>query len=76
MGLARQRHSKRSARVDEGELCPRHSLYEHGLGQQTAYELISNEPVSYTHLDVYKRQFWDNASLVGAADIPCAQHQA
>ena len=43
MGLARQRHSKRSARVDEGELCPRHSLYEHGLGQQTAYELISNE---------------------------------
>ena len=43
MGLARQRHSKRSARVDQGELCPRHSLYEHGLGQQTAYELISNE---------------------------------
>jgi glutamate decarboxylase len=43
MGLARQRHGKRSARVDEGELCPRHALYEHGLGQQTAYELISSE---------------------------------
>ena len=43
MGLARQRHSKRSARVAEGELCPHHSLSEHGLGQQTAYELISSE---------------------------------
>jgi glutamate/tyrosine decarboxylase-like PLP-dependent enzyme len=43
MGLARQRHSRRSARVDESELCPHHALAEHGLGQQTAYEMISNE---------------------------------
>jgi glutamate decarboxylase len=43
MGLARQSHSKRSARADEGELCPHRSLHEHGLGQQTAFELISNE---------------------------------
>jgi glutamate decarboxylase len=43
MGLARQSHSKRSGRADEGELCPHNSLHDHGLGQQTAYELISNE---------------------------------
>jgi glutamate decarboxylase len=43
MGLARLSNSKRSARADEGESCPHHALHAHGLGQQTAYELISSE---------------------------------
>jgi glutamate decarboxylase len=44
MGLSK-RHPQPEAKslVGEDELCPRHTLHEHGLGEQTAYELISNE---------------------------------
>jgi glutamate decarboxylase len=43
MGLARQRHRRPISRDGDDQLCPRHALHERGLGEQTAYELISNE---------------------------------
>jgi glutamate decarboxylase len=43
MGLATHRHRKPTGRAGEDLLCPRHALHEKGLGQQPAYELISNE---------------------------------
>ena len=33
---------------------------EEGISQKEAYELI-DKPVSYTHLDVYKRQITDRS---------------
>ena len=43
MGLAKHRHSKPGARPGDDQLAPRHALHPVGLGEQTAYELISNE---------------------------------
>jgi glutamate decarboxylase len=43
MGLVKHRRVNRVSRAGEDQLCPRNALHEHGLGQQTAYELISNE---------------------------------
>jgi glutamate decarboxylase len=45
MGLSKPHsHDKKPPpRSGDEELCPRHALHEHGLGEQTAYELISNE---------------------------------
>jgi glutamate decarboxylase len=43
MGLVKHRRVTRVSRAGEDQMCPRNALHEHGLGQQTAYELISNE---------------------------------
>jgi len=44
MGLSKRRtHGTTAVQADYEELCPRHALHEHGLGEQIAYELISNE---------------------------------
>jgi glutamate decarboxylase len=44
MGLSKPHsHGKPASRPGAEELCPRHALHESGLGEQTAYELISNE---------------------------------
>src|ERR1700728_820152 len=45
MGLSKphSQDKKPPPRSGDEELCPRHALHEHGLGEQTAYELISNE---------------------------------
>ncbi|HUB76381.1 MAG TPA: glutamate decarboxylase [Solirubrobacteraceae bacterium] len=44
MGLSKPHsHGKPTMREGAEELCPRHALHDHGLGEQTAYELISNE---------------------------------
>jgi glutamate decarboxylase len=44
MGLSKRRtHASGATARPDGELCPRHSLHEHALGEQAAYDLISNE---------------------------------
>ena len=43
MALAKHRHHKPAGHGAAHDLCPRNALHEHGLGQQTAYELITNE---------------------------------
>jgi len=44
MGLSKPHsHGKATLRPGAEELCPQHALHQHGLGEQTAYELISNE---------------------------------
>ena len=43
MGLSNRRIHPKATRKPDHELCPRHGLHEHGLGEQQAYELISNE---------------------------------
>ena len=43
MGLSKRRSHTKATRAPDHELCPRHGLHAHGLGEQAAYELISNE---------------------------------
>ena len=42
------------------------------LGDSCRFYKVGSEPVSYTHLDVYKRQTSSNATATGYAATPSA----